>query len=143
MTDVQKQQGSKQDQQQNQPAARSAAEWIVAAIGLILTVGTIGFMFYQAFMSANTPPQIYVLMNAIEEFPEGYVVTVTAKNTGAATGAAVSIEGTLKSGDQTVETSTATISYVPGHSERRAGLLFTQDPRQYTLELRAKGYEAP
>ena len=59
------------------------------------------------------------------------------------TAAAVSIEGTLRDGGQTVETSTATLSFVPGHSERKAGLIFTRDPRRHALEVRATGYEEP
>lgn len=146
MTDSQKQTSqSERDNRsgKDEPAAASTAEWLVAAIGLILTVGAIGFVFYQAFTSSNTPPFIEVFTDTIEDFPGGYVVTVTARNTGASTGSNVTIEGILKSGSQTVETSETTISYVPGSSQRRGGVFFTQDPRQYTLELRAKGYEKP
>ena len=35
------------------------------------------------------------------------------------------------------------IDYVLSHSSRQGGLFFSQDPRKYPLQLRAKGYAAP
>jgi uncharacterized protein (TIGR02588 family) len=32
---------------------------------------------------------------------------------------------------------------VPAHSYRKGGLFFSQDPRKYPLQLRAKGYTEP
>ena len=53
------------------------------------------------------------------------------------------MEGELREGTESVETSNTTIEYVPAHSERKGGLFFTSDPRQYVLRLQAKGYEKP
>ena len=53
------------------------------------------------------------------------------------------MEGELRSGAGSVETSDTTIEYVPPHSERKGGLFFTSDPRQHELRLRAKGFEQP
>ena len=53
------------------------------------------------------------------------------------------LEGTLVRRGQGVETSEATLAYVPGGSVRRAGLFFTENPSEYQLELRTFGYQEP
>ena len=42
-------------------------EWLIAAIGLILVVGTIGFMLYEAFSFKNTPPDFAMKIEQIDE----------------------------------------------------------------------------
>jgi uncharacterized protein (TIGR02588 family) len=42
-----------------------------------------------------------------------------------------------------VETSQATIDYLPQRSERRGGLFFTRNPEGLDLNLRAEGYSEP
>jgi uncharacterized protein (TIGR02588 family) len=57
--------------------------------------------------------------------------------------AGLMVEGVLKEGTATVETSAITMDYVPSGSQRRAGLIFSRDPRKFELQIRAKGYEQP
>ena len=119
-------------------------EVVSALVGAILTFGILAIIGWHALTGAEAaPPAISVSPAQIVESPAGYVVEVVARNHSQATGAQVMLEGELKQGGQTVETSQAAISYVPGHSERRAGLLFTQDPRRFELSVRATGFENP
>lgn len=74
----------------------------------------------------------------------GYLVQFNAFNEGGSTAEGVVIEGKLRRGpDPAVETSHTTLDYLPSHSELKGGLFFTQDPRQFDLQLRALGYEVP
>ena len=74
---------------------------------------------------------------------EGYLVKFRVKNTGDQTAASLTVEGELKNGAEIVETSAATLTYAPSHSEREGGLFFSKNPNQYQLEIRSKGYEKP
>ena len=127
-----------------QGAAASALEWISAATGLLLAAGILGFIAWQAFTgSSSAPPALSVSAGSIVSTPGGFVVELKARHHSEATAAAVMIEGELKQGGETVEKSQATISYVPGHSERKAGIMFSKNPAQFELNVRAVGYEKP
>lgn len=119
-------------------------EWIAAAIGLLLTLAMLAIVGRDAISGdAHEPPAIEVMVSRIVQAGSGFVVEIVATNRTGGTGAAVEIEGELKSGETPVETSSLTFDYVPGHAERRGGLFFRQDPRIHQLELRALGYQTP
>lgn len=118
-------------------------EWIIAAIGLVLVVGTIGFMAYKGLTSKNTPPDFAAKIERIQEEKAGFIVTFSLTNAGEQTASGVNVEGELKNGGESVETSTATFDYAPAKSEVKGGLFFKNDPRQFQLEIRAKGYAEP
>lgn len=118
-------------------------EWTVAALGLLLIVGVIGYMAYYAATARSGPPRIVAAHESIEPNGDGYLVTVRIVNHGASTAAALRIEGKLLEAGRTVERSEATIDYVPRHSEREAGLIFSRDPARYRLVIRPMGYTEP
>ena len=119
------------------------AEWIVGGIGLLLTGAAIAVLATEALRRDNTPPAVSVSVLEVTPQPEDWLVEVLVSNDGEETAAALGIEGRLADGNGTVETSEATIDYLPPHSRRRAGLFFTRDPAGLTLEVRAVGYEEP
>ncbi len=123
--------------------APSTWEWVVALFGLALAVGSIGFLAYQAVAGDDSPPNVAVRADGILPAASGYLVRIQAINQGGSTAAQLRIEGRLTDENGYVETSEAIIDYVPAHSRRQGGLFFTRDPRQYTLQLRAKGYAKP
>ena len=119
-------------------------EWVAAGIGLALTLGMMAMIGLEAVRGdVSQLPAIEVKAKRIAATPSGFVVEVVAANRSGGTAAAVQVEGTLKSGDTEVETSSLTLDYVPGHAERKGGLFFTRDPRRHRLEVRALGYQAP
>ncbi|MDQ3248692.1 MAG: TIGR02588 family protein [Chloroflexota bacterium] len=118
-------------------------EWLVAAIGLLLVASTLGFIVYQALQENSVPPEMTVAVETVVAQRSGYLVTFRALNAGETTAAAVTVEGELRQGDQSIELSTATLDYVPAHSGRNGGLFFTHDPQQFELKLRAIGYAEP
>ncbi|MGI8639900.1 MAG: TIGR02588 family protein [Pyrinomonadaceae bacterium] len=118
-------------------------EWIVAAVGLILVVGSLGLTLYRAVIEESTPPILAISVEEIVPTPNGYLVKFRVKNTGNQTAAALTIEGELKRGAESVETSTASLAYAPANSEREGGLFFTKNPNEFELNIRALGYEKP
>ena len=121
-----------------------ALEWGSAALGLVILTVLFGFLAYEAVKSKDgTPPLMMVEVTDVVAYSDRFVVEVKVINRSRTTGAGVGIEGTLIEGATTVETSEATVDYVPGMSQRQGGLIFTRDPRDYRLELRVTGFELP
>lgn len=118
-------------------------EWIVAAIGLILVVATIGFMLYKSFTSQDSPPHFVASVEKISEINSGYLVIFKVKNEGERTASGVEVEAVIKNGEEILETSGATMDYVPSKSESKGGLFFKNDPKQFPPEIRVKGYSEP
>jgi uncharacterized protein (TIGR02588 family) len=73
----------------------------------------------------------------------GHLVSLKIANSGNATAASLGVEGVLTRGGVAVERSVITVDYVAAGSERGAALLFSNDPRQGELSVRAKGYIDP
>lgn len=117
--------------------------WVVAALGLMLVVGSAGFMLYRALAGDSSPPDFAIETVAVLPRGSNYLVQIRVANRGESVAAALVVEGELKEGAATVETSGITIGYVPAGSWRRAGLIFSRDPRKYDLQIQAKGYEQP
>ncbi len=118
-------------------------EWIIAAVGLILVVAALGTTLYRAVTEESTPPILEISVEAIQPNANGYLVKFRVKNTGNQTASGLTIEGELKRGEESAETSSATLAYAPANSRREGGLFFSKNPNEYKLEIRAKGYEKP
>jgi uncharacterized protein (TIGR02588 family) len=131
------------------PDARRAAsdtsllEWVSAAIGLLLTLGLIGVISWEAFNADDSPAAMRVESLGATAIGSGYVLQVRVTNAGGSPAAQVSIEGELTPPGGETETAQATFDYVPDHSARTGGLFFQGDPRVGALKLRATGYAAP
>jgi len=119
-------------------------EWASAAVGIVITAVMFGLLAYEAVRQRDEiSPILTVEPIAAVKAGGQYVVEVEVRNIAPKTAAAVQVEGLLKSGGIQVETSNATVDYVPGESVRQAALIFTRDPREHRIELRATGYARP
>lgn len=121
----------------------SVIEWIVAAVGLILVLFSIGYLTFEAITSTDSPPNLTVKVTSIEHLSNGYLVEFKVRNEGERPAANVVIEGKLSGGEKEIETKTTTINYVASKSERDGGLFYTENPEQNKLEIKAIGYENP
>jgi uncharacterized protein (TIGR02588 family) len=120
------------------------AEWIAAAVGLLLVLACAGVLGWHAWKGEAGPPQPSLQVGAIEALPGGgFLVRLQVRNAGSQAAADLHVSGELRSGDAAPERSQALIDHVPAGSSREAGLYFTQDPRQGSLTLRAEGYRTP
>ena len=136
--------GNKQEQPDRTAGDIPLLEWIAAGVGALIVCVLLGFLIVKAATwDRSAPPMMRVEPQQVVAGPGGYVAEVEVINSADATGANVQVEGTLKQGGATVETSDATIDYVPGHAHVKAGIQFSHDPRQYQAAFRVTGYEQP
>ena len=120
-----------------------ALEWIAAAIGLAVILAIVGVIGREAMLGeASQPPSIQITQKRVIALEKGFLLEFEATNRSSATAAGVSVEGTLRSGDN-VETATATLDYVAGQASASGGLFFKEDPRRGDVQLRALGYQEP
>lgn len=124
-------------------AGTSTLEWIIAALSTLVVAATIAFLLSQAADEKEPVPLIEVRAESIVPYEQGYIVELTVYNSGRSTAAQLVIEGTLLHGDSAVQTSTATIDYLPARSLRRAALIFAHDPNRYQLLVRPTGFAYP
>jgi uncharacterized protein (TIGR02588 family) len=119
-------------------------EWIAAAVGAAIVVTMLVFLAVKAaHWHQAEPPMMRVEAKRVVAGNGGYVLVIDVINSADNTAANAQVEGTLKQGGMEVETSGATIDYVPGHSHNQAGLQFSHDPDAYQVELRVTGFEQP
>jgi uncharacterized protein (TIGR02588 family) len=118
-------------------------EWIVGGLGAALVGGTIAFLVYHALARDQTPPDIRVVAERVLDLQHGYLVQFRAFNQGNSAAAEVGIEGELAGRDGDTEVSEVVLDYLPPHSDREGGLVFSRDPRAGQLSLRAKGHARP
>jgi uncharacterized protein (TIGR02588 family) len=124
-------------------AAMPQWSWILAGFGAVLVAGAVGFMTYEAFFGDATPPRIEVAIDKVLPSGDRYLAMLSVTNHGGTAAAQVVVEGDLRAGDETLESSSVTLNYVPAGSRRRAGLLFQHDPRKYQLRVAPRGFELP
>ncbi|QRM30253.1 hypothetical protein [Microvirga sp. VF16] len=117
-------------------------EWLASGLGFLLALCVFGFIGWQALHDATSSPAIMVAATETSQVAGGYRVIFEARNVGGAAAAQVRIEGTI-SGGSGPETSSVILDYIPGHSARKGGLFFTQNPQSGHLSLRAAGFAKP
>lgn len=117
-------------------------EWVVGGLGALLFAAVLGVLVKAGFDVRDAPPVIVLRVDEIVATDRAYVVQFVARNEGAVTAADVEIVARLGKGAE-MEERRARIDYLPPHSERRGGLLFTRDPREAPLTLSADGYADP
>ena len=124
-------------------AATSKWEWVIAALGFLLVLGTVGHIAYTALTTDPSVPVVTVDHITTESTKGGHVVTFRARNSGASTAAALTISGQLLDGTRVVETSEVVLDYLPSNGERQGGLIFQNDPARHEVRLEALGYADP
>ena len=119
-------------------------EWVAAGFGALVAALLIGLIGWNAARSnSQAVPLIKAEIVRILPADDGHVLDIRLTNAGAQSAAGVQVEVSLKKGGEEVETSSATIDYVPARSEATGGLIVRADPRAHEVELRVTGYEIP
>lgn len=129
--------------EERQEAPPSPWEWLVAAIGLVLLVASLGYLVHDALGGDGAPPSPAVRVAGVEEQGGRFLVRVQVANESRATAADLRVEGELRRGADVVERSETQFPFLPGQSVREGGLFFRQDPRTLELVLTARSYQKP
>ena len=114
---------------------RPVLQWIMAGLGLVLTLTAAGIIVYEA-MQPPSPPDLTAEVTAVRSAAAGFVAEIEIRNEGRDTAAAVQVEG--QSGGETAST---TIDYVPGKGRTAVALAFPGDPAP--VEARVTGWSEP
>ena len=129
---------------ENGKAKTPLLEWIAAGVGLLLTLAMLAVIGREAWMNgSDQAPSISVAVTGITATSTNYVVAFEARNMTGGPAAAVEIEAVIMDRDIIVETSKATLDYVAGYGKAQGGVVFTKDPRQHALIIRARGFQTP
>ncbi|MBP8252806.1 MAG: hypothetical protein KAX40_10610 [Herpetosiphon sp.] len=123
-----------------QTASRTTAEWVSLVIAIVLVVGIVGTIGWLWATDANDPPQFSIEKGETRQANNVYYLDLTVKNDGDQTASEVTLEGTIVL-DGEPETAQTTFDFFPGHSEREATLIFSQDPQD--ADLRVISYQVP
>ncbi len=100
-------------------------------------------MLYRAATQDTSPPNLEITVGEITAVSNAWLTEFDVKNTGNQSAAAISVAADLMKDGQSVETSTAALTYVPANAVRSGGLYFTRNPDDFELRIRVTGYEKP
>ena len=125
------------------PPRISVTEWIASGVGLVLSLGVIGYTVWEGVTETHGPPELRVSSQSAQAVAGGFVVPIVVGNTSRATAADVRVAGVLEGPAGVVETRRATFAYVPGRGEVKGGLIFRHNPSAYRLRVEAEGFEEP
>jgi uncharacterized protein (TIGR02588 family) len=122
---------------------KNPLEWAVFGIGLILTLGVIGALIWDAASGERMPPDLTVELGDPEPRSQGWAVPVTVRNEGEETaeGAQVLVVLELPGGEK--EEAGLEMPFVPRHSRREGWVHFVHPPASGRLSGRVTGYEQP
>jgi len=118
-------------------------EWVMAGVGLLLLLASLGYLGWQAVQGPKTPPAPQVQALGVEPQGQRYLVRFRVHNGGDVTAEQLHVVGELRQQGQVVEQSETDFDFLPGGSSREGGLFFTRDPRGLQLDLQARSYRKP
>ena len=118
------------------PTGKNALEWSVFAIGLLLLLGTLGFLGREARQSTDSPPRLEAKLGEPVRAGDNVLVPVEVRNVGATTAENVEIE--VEHGAQKGSFS---LAFVPRRGERSGWVSFQSPVQTAKLQARVVCYE--
>ncbi len=125
---------------------RRKAHWIEWATGVgsaVLVLLMVGFIFWEAVTDTHQPPDLAVVITSRVPVTGGYRVTFDIVNSSATTAAGVVVRGEILDGAELVETIDVSFDYVPSESKSSGAIIFSRDPANRNLRVRAASYTEP
>lgn len=119
------------------------AEWITAAVGLVLVLATVGILVREGLRRDGRPPEITLRVVDVTGTASGWVARFEAHNAGDEVAANLEVAGEIVAGDSVLESASAVIDYLPSGARRSGGLHFRRAPADGTLRLHPVGYQKP
>jgi uncharacterized protein (TIGR02588 family) len=121
-------------------APRTKAEWVSLIISIVLLTGVVTVVIALWLSPSNEPARFRIDRKTIRNEAGHYYLPITVTNEGDATGAQVTVEGTLK-GSGTEQASATTFDFIPAHSSVEGVLIFDTEPT--SAALRIVSYQQP
>lgn len=118
-------------------------EWLTGIVSALLVAAMLGWLTWEAFTRAATPPDLAVTVLTTEKTSAGYRVSFDIYNTATTTAAAVTVVGRLTEGNRVIEENEVTFDYVAAESKSKGAILFQNDPEGCTLDIHPVGYTDP
>jgi uncharacterized protein (TIGR02588 family) len=118
-------------------------EWVAGALGLLIVVGTLAFIGFEAYRGERGSPDLHAEVDTVSRGSGGYEVGVIVSNRGRTAASGVIVEGMSndeRGRDARVE---VRIDYVPGLSEERATLVFPFQPDRASVQVRVVAFTMP
>ncbi len=130
--------------QPQQRPARSPAEWTAFSLALAILAVVIGLVLYDWFTSKEQPPSLEIVQDTSAIYPaQGkFYVPFTVTNTGGDTAESVQVLAELRIKGE-VEEGEQQIDFLAGDETEAGAFVFSRDPRQGELILRAASYKLP
>jgi uncharacterized protein (TIGR02588 family) len=120
-----------------------ASEWIVSGIGLILVLGSLGFLVYKGIAVEQQPPLFVAQWLETVELEDDYLVKFQVFNRGGESVSSLTVLAEMHSaGGKAIERQ-VNIDYLPAHSSRQIAMLFPTPPDQSSLLISFGGYQVP
>ena len=118
-------------------------EWVLAAVAVVVVLGMVAYLVYIGVSAGSGPPDLHPRVVRTVEQGGSHTVLVEVENLGGSPAAAVVVQGRLFAEGDDVQTSEVTIDYIPVDSTGDGGIVFTEPPQEYDLQLRVQGYRTP
>ena len=119
-------------------------EWSVFAVGLVLVLGTLGYLSYDALTMGSEPPVIEIRLEPAVERAGNYIIPVSIKNNGDQTAEGIHVEVQLIQQGRELERSEFVVAFLPRKATREGWVTFKTNPATAEqITARVLGYEKP
>lgn len=118
-------------------------EWLVFGISLLLVLGTLGFLGYDATQQTGNPPDIVVELGTPQQASQHYLVPVSVTNKGDDIAEEVTVQVSLERAGEEPEDAEFTVAMLPRDATREGWVTFTDDPSSGTMQIHVLGFERP
>ncbi|TDK31791.1 TIGR02588 family protein [Rhizobium deserti] len=118
-------------------------EWATGMISALLVIVMIGWVAWQSLTEEEQQPNFTVAVTEKGAVDGGYRVTFEVNNTATKTASAVVVRGEILDGSNPIESADVTFDYVAVRSKSSGAIIFSQDPGDRALRIRAIGYTDP
>lgn len=117
-------------------------EWTAGIVSVIIVLGTLGYLTFEAFQSDADQPALTATVLEIRERNGSFIVEVEVRNASRGAAAEVHLAGVARTRDGRERQGQALVDFVPGFSTRRASLVFDVHPGP-DADVRIVGYTRP
>lgn len=137
--------GIGQQRPREQSAGRTRAEWVTFAISSILVLALFVLLIVQALFTGREPASISVHFEPAEarQEPSGYYLPLRIANSGDEAAEEVWVRIALEPKQGPTEVAVVALTFLTGHGDEEAGVVFQSDPAEGTLRVAGIGYLRP